>query len=364
MDTSDNRHSGPYNLNRSNGAYISYMGDTLSQIFSTNIEKQLFYAEAREKFEALGWPWEDKLLLRFDNDGKPLYLDNVNTYHYNSDGYRSAEFDGSAELLYAGCSTTFGTGVPEEAIWGSMVAGHLDVKWANMSRQGTSASWIVKNIFAYFDTHGHPEVVCCLFPDLYRTTLATNPLQLSYEAHDSEPSNGPKDSFTRVRDIHLDQVLPPKLALDYSKKPHNMLDVLPADIAVYNSIQSILMLDQYCRSHGIKFRWSTWDVNSFSFLARIQNIYPKNYSNYVPLDLEWWVPNPDSSISGEIFVGEQAGTTRGKAREAIDCHQDLIEKYGVNFYRGLDDAHGIEYTHPGVHQHTHIAEAFIKALQD
>jgi hypothetical protein len=364
MDTSGNQHKGPYNLNRSNGVYISYMGDTLDQIFSTKIEKQPFYAESREKFEKLGWPWENKLLLRFDEDGQPIYLDNVNTYMYNSDGFRSAEFDGSADLLYAGCSTTFGTGVPEEAIWGSMVADTLGVKRANISRQGTSASWIVKNIFAYFDTYGHPKTVCCLFPDLYRTTIATNPSQLTYQAHGNEASSVPKQSFTKVYDVHLDQVLPPNLALDYSKKPHDMLNILPADVAVYNSIQSILMLDQYCRSHGITFLWSTWDVNSFGFLSRMKTIYPKNYSNYIEIDLEWWIPNTDSSISGEIFVGEQSGSVRGKSREAINCHQDLLEKYGVNFYRGRDEAHGIEYTHPGIHQHAHIAEKFLQRLSD
>lgn len=154
------------------------------------------------------------------------------------------------------------------------------------------------------------------------------------------------------------------MALEYSKKPHDMLDVLPADVAVYNSIQSILMLDQYCRSHNITFAWSTWDVNSFGFLSKMKTMYPKNYSNYVELDLEWWIPNPDSSVSGELFVGEQAGAMRGKTREAVNCHQDLLDKYGVNFYRGLDDAHGIEYTHPGIHQHSHIADKFLGKLAD
>lgn len=362
MDTSEERQQGLYTLRISEGSSISYDRETLDKVFSTNLEPQVFFKEAKAKFKKLGIPWEDKLLLGFDSNGCPMYSDKVNTYVYNSEGYRSKEFDGSAKLLYAGCSTTFGTGVPEEAIWGSMVASKLGVPWANISKQGTSASWIVKSIFAYFDKYGHPDTVCCLFPDLFRTTIATNTAQLRYTGNGAADDHKSANGFTKIYDIHLENVLPPSLALDYSKKPHDMLDVIPADTAVYSSIQSILLLDQYCRVNGIKFIWSTWDVNIVSFISELKSLYPKNYSGFVDSDLDWWIDNPDQNVAGEVYIGSSGESVQGKDLPPIDCHQELLDKYGVNFYRGLDDFHGVRYAHPGIHQHAHVADAFLDAL--
>lgn len=363
MDSTDRNSHGPRKLSRSRDGFILYNQETLDQIFSSRIESQLFFKEAKAKFAERGLVWEDKLLLDFDSSGKPRYADKVNSYVFNSDGYRSKEFDGSAKLLYAGCSTTFGTGVPEDGIWGSMVAAELGVPYVNISKQGTSSQWIVKNILAYFDEYGHPDTVCCLFPDLYRMTLATNNQQLTYGGNGQSGGSDPADDFSKIYDVHLDQVLPPKKALDYSKKPHDIRDVLPSDMAVYFSIQSILMLDQYCRSNGIKFIWSTWDVNVLDFIEKIKSLYPSNYSSFLNLDLDCWVDNPDRAVCGEVYLGTKAREAYGKNLPATECHLDLAEKYGVNFYRGMDDIHGIDHTHPGVHQHAHIAEAFTEALR-
>lgn len=354
----------PKKLYRSNSGAIFYTRETLDKVFSTQIEVQPFFAEAEKKFASLGLTWDNKLLLGFDQDGTPQYSDSVNDYRFNSHGYRSPEFDGSAKVLYAGCSTTFGTGVPVEGIWGSIVADTLGLPWASISKQGTSAQWIVKNVFAYFDEYGHPDVVCCLFPDLYRMTIATNPFQLRYSGNGLNGENRDADDFTKIYDIHLDHVLPPKAAIEYSKKPHEMENVLPADAAVYSSMQSILLLDQYCRSHGIKFVWSTWDINASVFLDTLKNVYPRNYSNFVNVDLDCWINNPDKNTGGEVFIGTNARQSSGKNLPPLDCHGDWLKKYGTNFHRGLDEFHGIEHTHPGIHQHVHIAEAFVEAIEN
>jgi hypothetical protein len=367
-DRDNNKHSRnedgfSLKLLRPGNSRISYNEKTLRKIFSTEIENQVFFEASKHQFEELGLPWEDKLFLRFDEDNTPIYTDKVNTYRMNSIGYRSAEFDGTAEVVFAGCSNTFGTGIPEEVIWGSALANQLGKSYANISKQGASVQWIVRNILSYFDEHGHPETLCCLFPDFYRMTLATNSGQLVYGGNGHRDSRYPdSDDFTRILEIHLDQALPPSMTPTYSKKPHEAADVLPADIAVFESMQSILFLEQYCRSHGIKFAWSTWDTSILSFLLEVKELFPKNYTNLVDIDVDCWVQNPDREIAGEVFLGLQFRNSPNKEHPVVECHQELMSTYGVNFYRGLDDINGIDYAHMGAHQHRHIAETFIEFL--
>jgi len=344
---------------------ISYSKSSRDRIFSTILQKDEFYVNSLSTAEKRGIDIKNKLLLRFDEKtGDPIFLDNTNEYVYNSDGYRSKEFDGSAKLLYAGCSNTFGTGVPEDRIWGSMVANHFDLSYANLSKQGSSTHLIVKNIFAYFDKYGHPEVLCCLFPDFYRMILASNSNQLIYRnPHDKSPVTG-FGTDSKLYEVHLHNAPNPGDTPEYSRRPHNVIDVIPADTAIYQSIQSILMLDQYCRANNIKFAWSTWEPAMLFFLTNIKSEYPQNYSNLVNLDLYNWVKNPDKKVAGDLFQKDADRYIKDSVSEIVDCHSELRAQYGDNFFRGLDDFHGIDKTHFGIHKHTHIAESYIKFLEN
>jgi len=76
----------------------------------------------------------------------------------NSLGYRSPEFD-NAELVYAGCSQTFGIGLPErDLIWGSRVATAMGVSYANISGPGWSTEKVVRMIFAYLAKNKNPNI--------------------------------------------------------------------------------------------------------------------------------------------------------------------------------------------------------------
>lgn len=341
---------------------IFYSRSVLEEVFTTKVQPQVFYEQLQQEAKIKGIELTSNLLWSIGPDNIPIYSDTTNSYKYNSLGYRSPEF-GSAKMLYAGCSTTFGTGVSEKAIWGSVVASRLGLSYANISKQGASASWIVKNVMAYFDEYGHPEAVFCLFPDLSRMTLASNELQLVSRKNDVETLELAAAGFGKVFDIHLAKVLPPKKTVAYSKKPHEAADVIPIDAAVYDSVQSILTLDQYCRSHGIKFLWSTWSAEATELFSNLKLRYPKNYKTFIDCEMSYWTPNPDKKVCGAVYVGPEKMFSKDNIPWP-NCHGELLDKYGVNFYRGLDEIHGIDKTHPGVHEHAHIAEAFIAAFED
>lgn len=362
LNTSNGRNTAPTKLSVSRGHDILYNDGILDYVFSNQIQEQPVFREDRANLLSRGIDIEEKLLKGIDSDGTPIYSDSVNSYKLNSLGYRSPEF-GSAELLYAGCSNTFGTGIPEETIWGTVLADKLNMSYANLSKQGASTQWIVKNIFAYFEEYGHPDILCCLFPDPYRMSIASNEDLLADVHPMIRDESLKRHSISTVIEAHLGSSLSPKNSPEYSKKPHKITDVIPADAAVYASIQSILVLDQYCRATGIKFLWSTWDVGYVDFLQKIKATYPKNYSNLLDSDIYCWINNPDKEIGGEVYVGEEFKVNHRGNLPAKDCHSDLLDKYGVNFYRGMDALDGVYKAHIGVHQHAHIAEAFLKVLK-
>lgn len=362
-NTNQGRNTAPIKLSVSRGYDILYNDGTLDYVFGNQIQEQPVFREDKESLFSRGIDIENKLVKGIDSNGLPVYSDNVNSYIFNSLGYRSPEF-GTAKILYAGCSNTFGTGVPEETIWGTVLANKLNLPYANLSKQGASAQWIVKNIFAYFDEYGHPDVLCCLFPDPYRMSIASNEDLLTDSTHPAiRKEDLKRHSISSVFEVHLGMNLSPKKSPEYSKKPHKMTDVIPADAAVYASIQSVLMLDQYCRAAGIRFVWSTWDVGYVDFLQEMKALYPKKYSSLLDSDMYCWINNPDKEVGGEVYVGEEFRHNNRGNLPAKNCHADLLKKYGVNFYRGMDALDGVYNAHPGVHQHAHIADAFLKVLK-
>ena len=90
------------------------------------------------------------------------------TYSLNSKGYRSTEFSKDTDLIFAGCSYTYATGLQDEYIWGNILADSLKMSRSNLGMEGWSTQAIVKNLFAYFEEYGNPKILVCLFPDLQR----------------------------------------------------------------------------------------------------------------------------------------------------------------------------------------------------
>lgn len=300
-----------------------------------------------------------KYISTIDNSGIN-YLDQINFYRRNSYGYRSPEFSSETDLVFAGCSFTFGLGVPEEAIWGSQVAAQFDMSYANISLPGRSVQWVVRSLFAYFKKYGNPKVVACLFPDFQRMTMTLNP-DLLISTLDSDSKKG--DHINQLRDIHLYRSSNAGNRPKYSERPHFVEDVIPVDLPVFISIQHILMLEQYCESNGIVFAWGVWDPGLYEFLAEVKDLY--GYSSYVDTKILNWI---DKNLDGYREMFHETMEDRSKCNGPVctcpeTCHLDLRDKYGDNFYRGADNLYGDQTSHFGVHKHTHIADAFIAKLE-
>jgi hypothetical protein len=264
-------------------------------------------------------------------DGPVIPLrDTINEYRFNSSKFRGYEH-GSKNFLAAGCSQTFGEGVPFETIWSSKLAEMLGEKeYANLGIRAASTMAIVTRVFAYIHKYEKPKYLVCLFPNLNRIEY-----YIDQEISISRWNMGKNDA----QSIHLLErnAKRPK----YIKSPFYIQDVISQKFVDMVNMDYIRMLDLYCKSNNIQFRWSTWD-SDFSMLY--EN-YPEKMDSYVALGTDL------------------AQLHKLDSSREVECHSELYDKYGENFFIGADHlCDSKEHGHMGVHKHAHIAEKFFSSI--
>lgn len=95
-------------------------------------------------------------------------INELNSYMFRSDEFNKE--DTSSNFLFAGCSNTFGYGLPNSFTWAYQLNKMLDgKKLFNLGIPGASAAEIVYNVFNYIDIFGKPKGVFILFPEFFRT---------------------------------------------------------------------------------------------------------------------------------------------------------------------------------------------------
>jgi hypothetical protein len=285
-----------------------------------------------------------KLALNYFED-KPSflgeYLEHKNvSYVTNSDGYRSKELKDVAEFMALGCSHTFGTGLPEDKVWPSLLADKLGMSLVNIGSAGDSAMGQVRKAFSYFRRYGNPKIVVCMFP-LFRMEV---PIDREY--------------FFPHKFIHKDDRWYPKLAKielfpnkkdKYVKLPYDPEKVLTQDIAFYYTHMMIYILEQYCKSNNIEFVWNIWD-QPYEFMHEyMTKIDDTLYDNYCKTSFSrWFLRHGDDGVIKE-FLDDSLTVT---------CHQEHMDDYF--FYSASDIAHG--RPHPGFHKNIHLAEEFFEFI--
>jgi len=261
------------------------------------------------------------------------FIDLENKYNLNEYGFRSKEFIKNDEFLIAGCSYTYGIGVPEKNIWGNIVANHFNYNPTNLGVAGASVTEIVNNIFTYCYHYGNPKFILCLFPDFDRFTFPVNNylLKSKYEKNDKIPT------------VSLN-ITPINKKPDYVKRPYFVEDVISSDFAYYLSIKSIEHLIQYCKSSNIVLLWSTWQKNTLSMLLDMIEKNGINYDNFISIDT---IDNLDLLNKKEC-----------------NLHENLKNENPKIFEKGGDYENDDTPYHFGTHQHMHIAESFIKSFKN
>jgi hypothetical protein len=278
------------------------------------------------------------------SSGARSYGDPINDYNLNTLGYRSSEIR-RVPVVFAGCSVTFGVGVPYEGIWSTIVGEKLGLDYINLSAPGWSIQAIIDNLFKYFYAYGNPEAVFVALPEYNRLVLTSN--------HDFCRVSGYDKNPPLVRVEH--SMLPKTLVRDrpkYSKKPYEFTDFITPEYALSQAFRSINSLISYCKGSNIKLVWSTWDNETNEIIKIVRNRFNNtSYSNYVFADCS-------------VFSGYY-DRNRTIEKDYSGCHADYANQYGETFFRGQDRGkdESNHYSHPGIHYHIHLAEAMLEKFE-
>jgi hypothetical protein len=235
------------------------------------------------------------------------------TYKYNNHKYRSIEFSSNIDILTAGCSFTFGTGLPFEYTWSQQLQKRLPhKKVATLSWPGISIQKIISYIFRYFKNIGNPKMIICNFPDFYRFLF----LEKSSNNIINYYPNLPENLFI------------PK------KERKQLIESVPAETwGFYINYEYILMLEQYCESNDIKLIWSTWDnrilgenfhisdsgnmynvLGSMNIHENLKNVFKYFYSDYESPYFYNLFANISFDQNGKIKYSENV------PQEFMNCH--------------------------------------------
>jgi hypothetical protein len=303
-----------------------------------------------------------------------------NDYTLNNYNYRGPDFGPDVDIITAGCSQTFGMGVPDNGPWPVHLAESLDASYVNLAIPGASVESIIDSVYRYMDTFGKPKRgIVILFPDLLRNSVVINSAinTATYSnTGDFIPQYHSDDSKLRLLS-YCPMGYP---APTYIKRPYPIENTLVMEESVKTAVLKIKDLERFCKYAGIKLVWSSWSDTLVWLLRDIPEQYA--FENYVTLtgladwkshitDLEVTEDDPEGIADyklDHLNYSEITGCTEEMAiNEACicfsRCHFDRYEEFKDSFHEGTDRV-GKGNSHYGVHKHMHIAENLVaKAVE-
>lgn len=300
---------------------------------------------------------------------KKIVEDPGRVYRENIYGFRCGPFNEKADLLFAGCSITYGTGISEENIWGNVLSRKLKKKSFPIAMGGVSSSWIVDQLFVFFKKYGNPSMVLCLFPDSYRINV---PVDGNFYRNKNQKTNEFMEDISYFAHYHLDS---PKAEIynRFIKMPYDHEKTISPYVAINENVKSIRRLEQYCNAVGIKLLWSTWEEGFSSLAKSFKDIEELKFDNYFDLK------DYGHIVSAKLFETYRKNIFFKTVEELeacrylhmheecscyLDCHAEYREKIGEEFDYGTDNKNRLSASHPGAHYHLHCAEAFEKKIKE
>lgn len=180
----------------------------------------------------------------------------INNYGHRSENFKELRTD-KLNILFSGCSETFGEALPERHNWPNYVIKKM--KDANqhfgqgsvLSFPGGSISKIVRNIFKYVDSFGKPDYIIVLLPDIYRTEVYS--------------VGGNTQQIRMMKDPVLDTV-----SQDFP------------GISEYDClttyIQQYQILDIFCKTNNIKLLCSSWSKEVSKSMSNIDSVSFRSFN--------------------------------------------------------------------------------------
>jgi hypothetical protein len=117
------------------------------------------------------------------------------TYRFNSDGFRSEEFDYTADnLVTLGCSFTMGVGLPESDIWPTLLGQELNLRVCNLGWGGRSADSCFR-LAEYWIPRINPKLVVMCTPPSGRLEVVID--NITGQTYDYMPHEDHTDKYLK-----------------------------------------------------------------------------------------------------------------------------------------------------------------------
>lgn len=192
------------------------------------------------------------------------------SYTLNNYGHRCDDFQiqGAVKhFLFAGCSFTFGEGLPYKKNWSGILHEKLlsscdeHFGYYSLGYCGGSNDLIARNILNYVSSFGNPEAVFALFPESSRKLETVGDIEMLIVTHEDS-------SKQKI----------------WAKK----------DAAFLKTYKAIYKVSEKLSGMGIRFVWSLWDESDRKKLKK----FPK---------IDGYVDIPDNRILEMASVDDGSG---------------------------------------------------------
>lgn len=238
-------------------------------------------------------------------------------YRINRDFFRTENFkeldDNFINILVAGCSWTFGEGVPEEHIWHSFLSKRIEsetgkkVKVHNLGIMGGSTHLAIKNVISFINLYGKPEYLFLLLPGWTRDIRFAGQKQEPVNVSIHMPLNKDKDQ---------------RKAIELFAQRHD-------DFAALNTfVTSMHLLEMFLNSEKIKFAWTSVNlINQDDIRKRFE------FSNYVHTSHSFtkqglsFQPKSDISVYPNTRNLHYWDLSKDGAHPGVAFHEDLARMF-------------------------------------
>lgn len=250
-------------------------------------------------------------------------------YKLNKNGFRSKNFDkfdnSKTNILFAGCSITYGVGLPEGLTWPDFFIKKFsnitsDIDYYNIALPGASIFLNFKNILAFLKTVGKPDYILMIAPETTRN--------LYWDVQSKKFANALITSNQREVDINYKK--------QYIQENNLMFNI------VY-----LQTLEYICNILNIKFIWSSWNTIS-------SDVYKEfNFNNFIEIEND----HPLAIIPPRIFNGQGNFLSKIKYQTSLKKINDL----NVNNFPFWEVAR--DRRHPGVCFSELYSDSFFKKIE-
>lgn len=273
------------------------------------------------------------------------------SYQWNSDGIRWREFSEKPEIITIGCSMTFGTGMPIDKIWPSILEQKIkdygvNLKIGNLSYNGGSISKNINSLFGLIHQYQYiPKIIIANFADFERSYF-------------------PSQNLEYMSDVFWY----PDLFIMKSYAPHDWPKMLPIEWIHYNNYQHIRQLELFCKYSGIELIWTSW----YDYEDRqdsVDQFLLNNFDNYIKDSTK-----KEFSTKFQQTVPHSDKNNINKYYECYDdsCHKEQQSQNWEIFNFAYDhqiipvdyiDGSPPLHPHPGMHRHLHWAGLFFNSIK-